>query len=330
MQVSELSPRASTRSREPLPPIVTVEASDGYPLAVRVHEPNGHARGTLLIHSATATPQTYYGRFGAWAARRGFRTVTYDYRGIGSSLVGSIRNVDATMTDWAVLDAAAVLHFARTFGDGLVSIGHSFGGQAMGLSRELHDVDGAIFVGAQLGYFRHWPLAAQARYATLWYALIPLTAQLVGYIPKELGMGEDLPGGVALEWAKWCRSPHYYIDARPEALDLLRAFARPALAYSFSDDAYAPPGAVDAFIGAFAPAHVHHRRLTPAAVGVDEMGHFGFFREARGGKLWDEALAFADDVLGGRPPRVAKLATREPLGIRLDEIMHDLTFGRED
>ena len=54
-----------------------------------MYEPSGHVRGTLMVNPATAVPQTYYGRFAQWSAQRGFRVVTFDYRGIGASLHGS-------------------------------------------------------------------------------------------------------------------------------------------------------------------------------------------------------------------------------------------------
>src|SRR5215831_9165386 len=95
--------RGSVRAKPQLPPVTTLEALDGRPIGARVYETPSRARATLLVNSATATPQTYYGRFAEWAARRGFRVITYDYRGIGSSLAGHVRDEEASMADWGTL-----------------------------------------------------------------------------------------------------------------------------------------------------------------------------------------------------------------------------------
>ena len=47
-------------------------------------------------------------------------------------------------------------------------LGHSFGGQLVGLIDEARESAGAIFVGAQLGYYGYWPLLQRARLAVTW------------------------------------------------------------------------------------------------------------------------------------------------------------------
>ena len=39
----------------------------------------------------------------------------------------------------------------------------------------------------------------------------PVT-RLVGYAPGWSGIGEDLPKGVFLQWARWVMSPRYLFD----------------------------------------------------------------------------------------------------------------------
>jgi predicted alpha/beta hydrolase len=45
----------------------------------------------------------------SWLAGQGFLTATFDYRGIGRSRNGRLRDVDATVVDWAVVDCAAMV-----------------------------------------------------------------------------------------------------------------------------------------------------------------------------------------------------------------------------
>src|SRR5205823_10155951 len=82
------------------------------------------------------------------------------YRGIGRSRNGDIRASSARMRDWALLDAAAAFAF---FGERNVSVvGHSFGGQALGLLPQPERIPAALVVGSQSGYWRHWPALGRA------------------------------------------------------------------------------------------------------------------------------------------------------------------------
>ncbi|MCZ7687044.1 MAG: alpha/beta fold hydrolase [Sandaracinaceae bacterium] len=292
--------------REPRPEHAVVRASDGYPLAVRVHSPRGGAaRATLLVHSATAAPQAYYGRFAAFAASRGLRVVTYDYRGIGGSRPASLRGLDASMTDWARLDAAAVHAWVRRrFRAPLVSIGHSFGGQLLGLAAEASDVEGAVLVAAQLGYMGHWPARERAKLAFFWYGMIPAMTSAVGYLPR-LGrprrgapegrgarVGEVVPlaGLPPRSRPRGARSPRRVRSPRPR-LQLrgrrLRAAARGGRA---DGGAEARP--------------LEHRHLAPSALGAERIGHFGFFRPSFEATLWPEVVRFASEI-GERAARSA-------------------------
>lgn len=304
----------------------TVNAADGYPLSVTWYEPVSRPRGTVLIHSAMAVRQPFYRRFAEHLAGAGYRAVTYDYRGIGASRSGSLRGFRATATDWALLDAAAVIaHVQRERTGPLISIGHSFGGQLIGLLDAAADVDAAVLVGAQLGTYRHWPARHQLTLAAMWHAGVPALTALYGYLPGRAGFGGvDLPAGVAREWATWCRSPGYLVDHVPGAAERFAALAAPTRIYSFTDDWYAPQPAVTALVARLYSAPVTHRRIAPADVGVDAIGHFGMFREAVADTLWAELVAHLDEVT--TPARAPETPPRL-WSITEDEILADLRYG---
>lgn len=304
---------------------VRLVASDGYDLGARVYEPTGSALFTAVVHGATATPQGYYRAFAEDWARHGARVITYDYRGIGASRPESLRGFEARISDWARLDATRVLAFARAAYDGpLVMVGHSFGGQLIGLIDEAREVDAAVLIGAQLGYYGHWPLLQRVRLGLLWHIALPTLTSAFGYLPGRVGLGVDLPAGVADEWGRWCRSPGYLLDHEPGASGRFAAFDRPTLLYSFTDDEFAPAGAVDALVRQLSGAPLQHRRLDPAEVGADEIGHFGFFREHTGQRLWHEGLDFVEAALAGKAPAVA--ASWQLIDA---EIRADLEYGRD-
>jgi predicted alpha/beta hydrolase len=86
-------------------------ARDGYRLGGTLFRPARDGERAALILPATGVPQAYYAKFAAFLAGRGFTVLTFDYRGIGRSLHGDVREVDARMRDWALLDAAAAFEF---------------------------------------------------------------------------------------------------------------------------------------------------------------------------------------------------------------------------
>jgi len=263
---------------------ITLTAQDGYSLGAATY---GSGERAALVMPATGVPQTYYAKFAAFLASRGFTVLTFDYRGIGRSLHGDVRRSSARMQDWALLDAAAAFAF---LGERKVSVvGHSFGGQALGLLADPGRIAAAVMVGSQSGYWKNWPLLGRAWMWPATHLALPGVAKLHGYFPaSRLGFGEDLPAGVALQWASWCRHPRYLVGA----LGVEDAYSKiklPIRAYAITDDAFAPLPAVEALGRLYPNARWETRRVAPRDVGAKALGHFGFFRERFRDSLWREA-----------------------------------------
>jgi predicted alpha/beta hydrolase len=114
---------------------------------------------------------------------------------------------------------------------------------------------------------------------------MPALSHLMGYFPARfLGLGEDLPKGIALGWARWARTSTY--------LDALLAGPRGVRgrAYSFSDDILAPKKACDRLCHAYAGVSWERRHIEPASLGVSSVGHFGFFQDRFRDSLWAQSL----------------------------------------
>jgi predicted alpha/beta hydrolase len=270
---------------------VELTAHDGYKLGATLFRPAASNGRVVLVMAATGVPQEYYGKFAAFLAERGFAVLTFDYRGIGRSLHSSVRSVKAGMRDWALLDAAAAFNFLdENFSkDKLLAVGHSFGGQAFGLLPRPERIAAALTVGSQSGYWRHWSPLGRAWMWPATHIGLPLVPRLLGYFPgARLGFGEDLPKGVTIEWASWCRHPRYLVGA----LGVEREYARfkaPLRLYSISDDAFAPARAVTALAALYPFSKPEIHQVKPEDVGADRIGHFGFFRERFRDSLWREA-----------------------------------------
>jgi len=207
-----------------------------------------------------------------------------------------------------------------------VMFGHSFGGQIIGLVDELREARAVVLVASQLGWYRDWPLAGQARLALLFHAAIPALTAAFGYLPGRAGLGVDLPANVAREWARWCTSRGYLADHHADAAARFDRWDRPTMMMSFADDGFAPPRTVAALRRRLRNAPITERAWKPGDRGLDSIGHFGFFRP-RARALWADAIDFVDDALRGDAPATAPNLRAQQLC--LDEIQADLDYGRD-
>ncbi len=277
--------------------VLTVRATDGVSLAATLYEPaTRETAGVVLVNSGTGIPRGVYSRFAAWLAECGFAVLTWDYRGIGGSRPRSLRGFSARMRDWGEKDLEGVYAFLgeRFGGRPVLVVGHSAGGQLVGLAPGSRRIAGLLAIAAQSGFYRHWPVPRRWAMAGLWFALMPAATAVAGYFPsRALGLGEDLPKGVALEWARWCRHRDYMVDdaARP-LRPHFGAVRVPILCYSFADDPFAPRPAVEHLLSFYSAAPRLHLHIVPSERGIPPVGHLGFFKERFRDTLWAEALSF--------------------------------------
>ncbi|HET6628790.1 MAG TPA: alpha/beta fold hydrolase [Woeseiaceae bacterium] len=280
---------------------LVITAADGYELAATWYEAPG-ADTAVLVNSATAVPRRFYQRFAQFLQRYGWQVLTYDYRGIGGSKPATLRGFDATMRDWTFLDMTAAVDRIVQEADPkrLFAVGHSFGGQTFGMVENAARVGAMVGVSAQSG---HWGVQGgrePARVRLIVTVVIPVLSRLCGYFPwSRFARGEDLPKGVALEWARWCRRRNYLLDDPTLPLERYRAFAAPVLAYSIEDDDWGTRRAVDEMMRAY--PDVTRRHIAPADYGLERLGHTGFFREGAE-PLWREMIEWLESNRSyGRP-----------------------------
>lgn len=276
---------------------LTIPARDGYPLDALVVAPSAEPRGALVLNGATGVPKAFYRRFARYAAEQGYAALLYDYRGVGGSRPKALRGFGATMRDWGERDmpgALAWLH-GRYAGLPLYAVGHSVGGQLLGLMPNHALLSAAALVAVSTGHWRGMPPGFGLYTLAMLRLVFPLTVGAWGYLPARLmGMGEDLPAGVAREWAAWCLHPRYLAGffgrtVRQHHYDQFRA---PLLWLTFADDPIATPRNVPPMQRFYGAATVEARLIRPADVGLGAIGHLGFFREQGRARLWPDALAW--------------------------------------
>lgn len=268
-------------------------ARDGHALAATLREPaQRDAKAFVLIGSATAVPRQFYGKFASYLAEAGFAALTFDYRGVGGSKPKSLRGFSARMRDWAALDLTAAIDFAakQAAGRPLLLVGHSFGGQALGLVPNSQKISRALLVAAQVGYWRLFPPPENYRIYVRLRFVGPAVAHAFGYVPGWLGVGVDLPKGVFLEWAGWCMNPRYlFDDATLETRKNFPNYTGALRAIGLADDKWAPPVAVQLLLDGYTGTKPEHLTIAPADVGAAKIGHFGFFRAEHRDTLWKHA-----------------------------------------
>ena len=127
----------------------------------------------------------------------------------------------------------------------------------------------------------------------MWNLIGPVATRLVDYLlMSKLSGGEDLPMGVYRDWKRWCALPHYFFND-PEAkaiTDKLADVRIPIGAAVSFDDFWAPPALRDAFFKGYANALVDAIKLQSASLGIQQVGHLGYFRSQAEEVLWPQIL----------------------------------------
>ena len=282
---------------------VRLRAADGYPLgaifyaALRPRSP----RRVAVLHCGAGIPALRYRRFAHFLAEWGIPVLTYDYRGVGMSRPPALRGFQATIQDWAEFDSAAAIAWLRERfpQDEMLGISHSIGCLTLGGAPNATEQARIVLVGAHTGYYGDYRPLYRLPMAFAWHGLMPAVTRFLGYFPADrLGLGEDLPAGMALQWAER-RLPELRPSGAEPAqqrmrrlLDGCAALQCPAIAISVSDDAFATVAGTRRLLSYFpCLSSPQHLVITPADAQVRRIGHFGFFRRAVGMTLWPRLLA---------------------------------------
>jgi predicted alpha/beta hydrolase len=274
---------------------VQISTRDGQLLHGTVYGPEA-ARTWLLINSAMGVRRGFYRHLAGYLAERAIGVVTYDYRGVGDSSLTGVAAGRVRLEDWGQKDFPAVFRWLRQcHGPARVTVlGHSVGGQFLGIAPEVLDVDALIGVGTQSGYWRHWDGLERAKVFGLWYAAIPLLTALYGRFPaSRLGLGQDMPAGIARQWAEWGRDRDYIrspsVGPQPQFYDAVRCRLR---TYVVEHDDLAPERAVQAWHDWFPNAQREVFNLGSHGLAGRKLGHFGFFDPDIGADQWPELAHF--------------------------------------
>lgn len=237
------------------------------------------ARGAVLLAGAMGVPRRFYTPFAQHLTAHGLSVLTFDYHGIAGSAPPRLRGFETSIRSWGIEDLPCALAAAAEWAPQLplLYVGHSVGGQILGLMPGAQRIQAALLVAAQFGYWKGWPGLSRAGMWVLWNLGIPVLVPLFGCFPMgKLGMGEDLPAGVAREWTRWGRHPDYLFGF--EDASGYKNFSAPLRSYAVADDGFAPVSTVEALYRRYGSPHKELKVLQPEA--GEKLGHFGFFRKS--------------------------------------------------
>ena len=285
---------------------VRLRALDGYQLGACLYRLRNDdtPRRIVVLHCGAGIAAARYRRFASFLAEAGTPVLTYDSRGLGRSRPRGLRGFRAGIEDWAEYDCGGAIAWLRSqFPRAeIVGIAHSIAALIIGGAGNSRDQARLVMVGAHTGYYGDYHQRYRLPMTAVWHWLMPGITLALGYFPaRQLGLGEDIPARIALQWATR-RSP----ELRPSGtgpsyervqalLDRAAALQRPALIVSISDDAFATPAGIKRLLSYYPRLFpLQHVVYTPADAGTRRIGHFGFFTRRAGAALWPRLLAQLD------------------------------------
>lgn len=266
---------------------IDIVCQDGTPLKGHFLQAHRGQQGAtelpVLLCPATGVRQHFYFNFARWLGNQGHDVLVFDYRGIGLSLSGPLKDCRATLAEWGQQDQVAALDWLvqRTGSQQVLLLGHSAGGQMLGLLPNHHHVVRAVGVGSSTGWLSRMRPVFRAQAVMGLRVILPLGVRLRGYAPSSLiGLGENLPANVALQWGDWCSKGGYATNAvrhAPEQ-DFHHHIRIPYTVLHATDDDIANPDTVADLLRTFPSAQKQVHHVAPKDHGLQSIGHLDWFR----------------------------------------------------
>lgn len=266
---------------------LSIICKDGYELAARFYPAQGNTKQEMpvLICPATGIIKQFYHHFAGWLADQGFDVMVFDFRGIGESLHGPLKNSRASIVQWGQLDIPAAVDalLIKTNTQQVYLLGHSAGGQLIGIMPNHSKVAKVIAVSGSTGHVKGLSGRTKILAPIMFKGIFPLARLTLGYGPTNaIGMGENLPKNVAREWAQFCSKPGYVINAIGKTVkeDFHPSIKVPVTVLWSSDDEIATYSNVKDLLRLYPNAKTNMIELKPSAFGHKNIGHMLMFKRS--------------------------------------------------
>jgi predicted alpha/beta hydrolase len=216
----------------------------------------------------------------------------FDFRGIGQSLNGPLKKSKASIVQWGQLDIPAAIDALRdgTKAEQVILVGHSAGGQLLGIVPNYDKVAKVIAVSGSTGHVKGLKGRTKLLAPVMFNVIFPLSRFTLGYGPtSKIGMGENLPKDVAKQWAQFCSKPGYVINAIGKKIspshDYHDQITCPVTAIWSSDDEIATEANVKDLLRLYPNAKTQMIELKPKSYAHKAIGHMLMFKRSHQ-NLW--------------------------------------------
>ncbi|MEW7963660.1 alpha/beta hydrolase, partial [Acinetobacter baumannii] len=127
-----------------------------------------------------------------------------------------LKQSTASITDWGTLDIPAAIDalLIKTKANQVILIGHSAGGQLLGVVPNYNKVAKVITVAGSTGHIKGLKGKTKVLAPVMFNLIFPISSLVKGYGATQfIGMGENLPKKVAQQWREFCSRPGYVKNA---------------------------------------------------------------------------------------------------------------------
>jgi len=254
-----------------------------HPLAYTKFIPETTVKKTLLISSATGVPQEFYRKFAAYFAENSIAAYTFDYSGIGrsGSSKGDLKSHRGGVKGWGSIDQMKMVELRlKEYPNLKINlVTHSIGGQILGFNTLNDKFDKVVMAASQNAAWHNYKGFPRVKIYLFFNFFIPLLTPLFGYYPgSKIGIFENLPGSMAMEWYKWGQKKDYLMHFNQENDHYFQQLRANVRSYSFANDWLASKKGVDWLSQQFGNANIERIHYEGKVKG-QEPKHFGFFKE---------------------------------------------------
>ena len=290
---------------------VRFPALDGYSLGGFLHVgTNPDPRHAVVFATGGGIRAEVYRHFLSYLASHDMAVLAFDYRGIGESRPARLRGFVAGFEDWAEYDAGGAIAWmsARYPMASLTGMGHSIGGLMIGGTELASKFAQLVLISPHTGYHGDYGFAVRWIVRFAWRIAGPALRCLFGYFPaRMMGLGEDLPARVSLQWGTNTKPGiKMAINKGDRArerrlLDQLANLRKLALVVSIADDPWATEYGVRRAVHAYRNLVVIRRIIENQPPLQHQIGHWGFFRRRSSATYWPLVRSFIEPLTISSP-----------------------------
>lgn len=268
-----------------------ISCKDSYQLAAQFYPVlNSDKPYPILICPATGITKNFYHAFAQWLNQQGYPVLSFDFRGIGESLHGALKDSTASINDWGMYDIPAAIEalLNRTQAEKVIIVGHSAGGQLLGIASNYHKVAKVLAIAGSTGHVKGLKGKTKVLAPLMFNVIFPVSSFVKGYGATQfIGMGENLPKNVAKQWAEFCSKPGYVMNAIGKTIfeDYHQQIQCPITSFWATDDEIATHSNVKDLLRLYPNAQTKLIELNPQQLGYKQIGHMLMFKKSHQ-KIW--------------------------------------------